>query len=79
MRYAEAFEVLSTQRDHRIIRRKCRGRDRHGSAVERLCIGRPICLLSEDSEVVQDVGEIPVEWAQLVFLTAGGVPEQFFR
>ena len=72
----EAFEVLSALGDHRMIRRKRRGRNRRRAPVERLGIVGPSCFLGDDGEVVQGVGEIRVKRTQLFFLNACGASQQ---
>ncbi len=75
-RAAERFEVLPAGRNHRIVYRKRCGCDRHRSPVERLGIVKPPCLLGDDGEVVQCIGEVRVERAQFGFLNTCGASEE---
>jgi hypothetical protein len=78
-RAAEVFEVLSARCDHRIVRRKRRGRNRGRPAVERLGIARSSGFLSDDGEVIQRARQIRMQRTQLSFLNACGMSQQLIR
>ncbi len=78
-RAAEVFEVLSARRNHRMVHGKRRGRNRHRLAIKRLGIAWPSCLLGDDGEVIERVGQIRMERTQFGFLNARGFSQQLIR
>jgi hypothetical protein len=79
MRAAEVLEVLSTRGDHRVVGRTRRRRDCYGAPEQCFGIVQTSCLLRDDAEVVQGVGQIRVQRTQFGFLKPGGLPQQLFR
>jgi hypothetical protein len=73
---AEVVEVLSALRDHRMVRRKRRGRNCRRPSKERLGIAQSSCLLGDDGEVGQRARQIRMKRTQFGFLRPSGVLQQ---
>ena len=76
MRAAEVFEVLPARHDHRMIGRKRRRSYGRRPAIKTLRLTPASRSFGDDREVVQGIGEIRVERAELFFLNARGAAQQ---
>jgi hypothetical protein len=75
-RAAEVFKVLSARHSHRMVGRQRRRRNGSRPAIERLGLSESSRSFGDDGEVVQRVGQIRMERAQLLFLEACGASQQ---